>query len=198
MSLKIKYPIIVRHADIINSPPLLGKPNTSFTTNRLLQASSLLQGRGYWGDVCAQAARGGEAVVSGVHCYSPTTASAHRGRIALLPHCHQLPHMQSAAGRGQSTWSFSHCGKLSGSAHSRCNLAYRISKYEWKLPVVIHNLKGFDGHLIDKALKSEFGEVRVIPQNMEKYVTITVDRLKFIDSPIHFSESGQSPEDHRS
>ena len=37
-------------------------------------------------------------------------------------------------------------------------------------------------------LTREFGEVRVIPQNMEKYLSITVDKLKFIDSPIHFSE----------
>ena len=44
---------------------------------------------------------------------------------------------------------------------------YRISKTGWKLPVVIHNLKGYDGHLIVKALKSEFGKVQVIPQNME-------------------------------
>ena len=62
-----------------------------------------------------------------------------------------------------------HChivGNCRGTAHSRCNLEYRISKSEWKLPVVIHNLEGFDGPLIVKALKSEFGEVRVIPQNM--------------------------------
>ena len=49
------------------------------------------------------------------------------------------------------------------------------------LPVVIHNLKGYDGHLIFKGLKSEFGEARVIPQNMKKYLSITVERLKFID-----------------
>ena len=63
----------------------------------------------------------------------------------------------------------------------RC-AAYIISKSEWKLPVVIHKLKGYAGHLIVKALKSEFGEVRVIPQNMDKYLSITVGRLKFIDS----------------
>ena len=52
-----------------------------------------------------------------------------------------------------------HChivGSIGGTAHSRCNLAYRISKSEWKLPVVMHNLKGYDGYLIVKALKSEF------------------------------------------
>ena len=69
-----------------------------------------------------------------------------------------------------------------GATHSRCNQAYRILKSEWKLPVVMHNLKGYDGHLIVKALKSEFEKLRVIPQNMEKYLSITVDKLKFIDS----------------
>ena len=86
-----------------------------------------------------------------------------------------------------------HChiaGVYRGVAHSRCNLAYRIP--DWKLPVIIHSLKGYGGYFIVKALKSEFGEVRVIPQNMEKYPSVTVYRLKFIDSPIHFSESGQS------
>ena len=46
-----------------------------------------------------------------------------------------------------------HChivGNYRGVAHSRCNLAYRISKFDWKLPVVTHNLKGYDGHFIIK------------------------------------------------
>ena len=30
-------------------------------------------------------------------------------------------------------------GNYRGAAHSRCNLEYRISKSEWKLPVVRHN-----------------------------------------------------------
>ena len=59
---------------------------------------------------------------------------------------------------------------------------YRISKSGLKLPVVIHNLKGYDGHLIVKVLKSEFGKVQVIPQNMEKYLSLSVGQLKFIDS----------------
>ena len=53
---------------------------------------------------------------------------------------------------------------------------YRIFKSGWKLPVVIHNLKGYDGHLIVKALKSEFGKVLVMP------LPLTVGQLKFIDS----------------
>ena len=51
---------------------------------------------------------------------------------------------------------------------------YRISKSGWKLPVVIHKLKGYDGHLIVKALNSEFGKVRVNPQNMARYLSLTV------------------------
>ena len=42
-----------------------------------------------------------------------------------------------------------HChivGNYRGVAHSRCNLEYRISKSDWKLPIVIHNLKGYDWH----------------------------------------------------
>ena len=69
-----------------------------------------------------------------------------------------------------------------GVAHSACNLNYRISPKIWKLPVIIHNLNGYDGHLIVTSLKSKFGEVRVIPQNLEKYLPISVGRLKFLDS----------------
>ena len=71
-----------------------------------------------------------------------------------------------------------HChivGNYRGAAHTRCNLAYRISKSDWKLPVIIHNPKGYDGHMIVKALKSEFGEVRVIPQNMEVSPSLWTD-----------------------
>ena len=33
-----------------------------------------------------------------------------------------------------------------------------------------------------KALNSEFGKARVIPQNIEKYLSLTMGQLKFIDS----------------
>ena len=69
-----------------------------------------------------------------------------------------------------------------GAAHSACNLNYRINPKSWKLPVVIHNLKCYDGHLTVKALKSEFGKVGVIPQNLEKYLSPSVGQLKSLDS----------------
>ena len=55
-------------------------------------------------------------------------------------------------------------------AHSACNLNYRITP------------KSYDGHLIVKALKSEFGRVGVIPQNLEKYFSLILGQLKFLDS----------------
>ena len=70
-----------------------------------------------------------------------------------------------------------HCpivGSYRGAAHNECNLMYRIYKSGWKMLVFIHNIKGYDEHLNVKALKSEFGKVRVIPQNMEKYLSLTL------------------------
>ena len=67
-------------------------------------------------------------------------------------------------------------GVYRGAAHSAYNLMCRLSESRWKLPVVIHNLNGYDGHLIVKALKSE-----VIPQTMEKHLSLLVGKLKFID-----------------
>ena len=78
-----------------------------------------------------------------------------------------------------------HChitGIYRGAAHSICNLQYRVNPKSWKLPIIIHNLKSYDGHLIVKALKSEFGKVRVIPQNMERYLSLSVGQLRFLDS----------------
>ena len=40
----------------------------------------------------------------------------------------------------------------------------------------------YDGHLIVRALKSEFGKVRMIPQNIEKYLSLTSGQLQFLDS----------------
>ena len=48
--------------------------------------------------------------------------------------------------------------------------------------MVIHNLKGYDGHLIVKSLKSQFGKMTVIPHNLEKYLFLSVGQLNFLDS----------------
>ena len=90
-----------------------------------------------------------------------------------------------------------HChvtGKYRGSAHQDCNLNFSLTK---KIPVVFHNLKGYDSHFImqeignivkkkayvDKEGKKHEMSINVIPCNMEKYMAFMLGHyLVFIDS----------------
>ena len=70
-----------------------------------------------------------------------------------------------------------HCyitGKYSGSAHQDCNLTLRISAETFKLPVIFHNLRGYDSHFIMQEIgavgKNNNLEINCIPNNMEKYM----------------------------
>ena len=77
-----------------------------------------------------------------------------------------------------------HChisGKYRGAPHWNCNINLKISK---KIPVIFHNLKEYDSHLIFKEL-SRFNNLKisVIPNGLEKYMDFTVNKnLVFIDS----------------
>ena len=93
-----------------------------------------------------------------------------------------------------------HChitGKYRGSAHQECNLKLRINPKEIKIPVIIHNLRGYDSHFIMQeigaivkkhAYKNNKGEekqmnINAIPNNMEKYMAFMLgNHLTFIDS----------------
>ena len=106
-----------------------------------------------------------------------------------------------------------HChvtGKYRGSAHSACNLKWQISAEKLKIPVIFHNLKGYDSHFIiselgdfikrkeipadDVLIEDEDGnlvrdetpekiKINVIAQNIEKFMAFRVGRhLSFIDS----------------
>ena len=78
-----------------------------------------------------------------------------------------------------------HChirGTFRGAAHQSCNLQYNIKASSWKMPVFFHNLRGYDGHMLVKALKRRHGNVRIIPTNLDKYMSIQVGRLLFLDS----------------
>lgn len=76
-----------------------------------------------------------------------------------------------------------HChltGKFRGAAHNQCNLQMRLPD---KLPIIFHNLKGYDAHLIIKGLKTDLiKNISVIPQNTEKYIAIIMDDFLFLDS----------------
>ena len=61
-------------------------------------------------------------------------------------------------------------------------MKYEIDKQRYKLPIVFHNLRGYDAHLIFKKVKQEHGKINVIPNNSELYISFDVGRLKFLDS----------------
>ena len=76
-----------------------------------------------------------------------------------------------------------HChyaGKYRGAAHSSCNLRYRIPDY---IPVVFHNLAGYDAYLFIKELAKHTSKIGVIAKNTENYISfsVKVEVDKFID-----------------
>ena len=78
-----------------------------------------------------------------------------------------------------------HChltGKYRGAAHNQCNLKLRINPKTDQIPVVFHNLRGYDAHHLMQAMSNLKKEVKCVANNMEKYITISVDGLRFIDS----------------
>ena len=93
-----------------------------------------------------------------------------------------------------------HChitGKFRGSTHQECNLKLRIKSENIKIPVIFHNLRGYDSHFImqqigeiakrhsytnKKGGKQDLN-INAIPNNMEKYMAFMLgNNLTFIDS----------------
>ncbi|XP_061704174.1 uncharacterized protein LOC133515618 [Cydia pomonella] len=81
-----------------------------------------------------------------------------------------------------------HChltGIIRGKVHNSCNLNYKVPTF---IPVIFHNLSGYDSHLFIKELAKSEGEIRCIPHNKEKYISFYKNlpaeniTLKFIDS----------------
>ena len=75
-----------------------------------------------------------------------------------------------------------HChftGQYRGAAHNSCNLQCRKPMI---LPVIFHNLQGYDAHLFIKQLSTIPGELNCIPSTEEKYISfskkIKVDEYK--------------------
>ena len=63
-------------------------------------------------------------------------------------------------------------------AHMNCNLRYKI-------PILFHNLSGYDAHLFIRELGKKFdkGKIGVIAENKEKYISFYVDVVvdKYLD-----------------
>ena len=100
-----------------------------------------------------------------------------------------------------------HChitGKYRGSAPQDCNLKLKIEPDKIKIPVIFHNLRGYDSHFIMQQIgeivkkhthKNNKGKetqmnINAIPNNMEKYMAFMLgNHLTFIDS-FQFMSSG--------
>ena len=66
-----------------------------------------------------------------------------------------------------------HChftGKYRGASHNHCNLMCRKPKV---LPVIFHNLQGYDSHLFIRELAKVEGKLDCIPNTEEKYITFS-------------------------
>ena len=63
-----------------------------------------------------------------------------------------------------------HChitGKYRGATHWSCNVNLKMTK---KVPVIFHNFKGYDSHLILKELSKFNVKISVIPIGLETYM----------------------------
>ena len=86
-----------------------------------------------------------------------------------------------------------HChftGEYRGAAHNKCNLMCKKPRI---LPVIFHNLQGYDAHLFIKQLAKVDGKFECIPSTEEKYISfskhIKVGEYKHINGdiiPINF------------
>ena len=64
-----------------------------------------------------------------------------------------------------------HChatGKFRGAAHRNCNINFQLTKIF--VPVIFHNLRGYDSHLIFNELDKFDVKIKVIPNGLEKYM----------------------------
>ena len=57
------------------------------------------------------------------------------------------------------------------------NLNYKIDKCKYKLPIVFHNLRGYDAHLIFQKIKRRHCKIDVILNNSEQYISFNVGCL---------------------
>ena len=81
-------------------------------------------------------------------------------------------------------------GEYLGAACRKCNQSRRIKPC---LPVIFHNLRGYDLHHIVKYALADFKdwELNIIPQSMEKFMTLSMYNKNIKNLPIKFLDSLQ-------
>lgn len=86
-------------------------------------------------------------------------------------------------------------GVFLGVSHETCSKKFHKINF---IPIVLHNLSNYDAHFIVHALNFADGEIQIIPQNKEKYISFSkilningqrislrfIDSLKFLSSSL--------------
>ena len=80
-------------------------------------------------------------------------------------------------------------GNYRGSDYWSCNINLGLTK---NVPVIFHNLRGYNSHLIIKEIGKFDVGVSAIPNGLEKYMTFTInsnlvfiDRMQFMNSSLN-------------
>ena len=99
------------------------------------------------------------------------------------PEFQQATHCHICREELGTDWVRDHChltGKFRGTAHNACNLNFQFTG---RIPVILHNLRGYDSHLIMQGTgKLKNKTINCIPNNMEKYISFSIGHLDFLDS----------------
>ena len=87
-----------------------------------------------------------------------------------------------------------HChttGRFLGAVCAKCNLQLKYSNRkrpdnvndEFFIPVIAHNMKNYDAHLIIKGYQRGVSyDISVISSNTEKFIAFQIGKLRFLDS----------------
>ena len=78
-------------------------------------------------------------------------------------------------------------GKFKETAHRSCNINFQLTK---KVPVIFHNLRGYDSHLIFFKLNKSNVKIRVIP-------IVFIDSMQFMNSSLDKLVKNVSDEDFK-
>ncbi|CAG8625073.1 9444_t:CDS:1, partial [Paraglomus occultum] len=86
---------------------------------------------------------------------------------------------------GDKVWDHCHItGKFRGAAHNDCNLKLQITPWKTPIPILFHNFRGYDSHLICESVGRSVNakQINVIAETFERYKSMRVGQLRYIDS----------------
>src|SRR3954452_18194061 len=87
--------------------------------------------------------------------------------------------------RNDKVWDYCHItGKFRGSAHKSCNLKLQIEPWKTPILIVFHDFRGYDSHLVCESVGRSVNahQISVIAETFERYKSMKVGQLKYIDS----------------